>query len=121
MPLLPAQTSHSKYLQGMRGATPRVPEAGLDPWLCLFCFCTHCQRPRQLAFGLIGAGEGQSTAQPGGAARGSPGALVSFPGRTLAPRPLGSSRAEEAPVFIYVLALKKGAHCNSLDPAKSFF
>lgn len=92
MPLLQGQTLHPKNLQCMRGATPRVPGAGLDPWLCLSYYCTHHQLPRELAFGLFGAGEraeGQSRAQPRDAAPGPSGALVTFPGRTLAPGPLG--------------------------------
>lgn len=87
-------------------ATPRVHEAGLDPWLSLSCCCARHQRPRQLAFTLIGAGVGQSTAQPRGAAPGSPGALVTFPGRTLAPGPLGRSPAEDTQVCIYMILMK---------------
>lgn len=50
--------------------------------------------------------EGQSRAQPKGAARCLSGAWVTFPGRTLAPGPLCFS-AEDAQVCIYLLLVKR--------------
>lgn len=87
--LLPGQPSPPEHLQCLR--EPRQGSLQLA-WvlaLSLLLLHTHHQRPWQLALGVRGAGEGQSSAQPGGAAPGFSGASEIFPEKTRAPSPLG--------------------------------
>lgn len=71
--------------------------------------------PRQLAFSLLGAGEGQRRLQPRDAAPGPSGAPVTFPERALAPVPRGRSSAEGAQLYLYTLLMKKSStHCKAI-------